>query len=326
MSGSGLVIMSSLVTVVPVLVYIWILWVVDRYEKEPLSLLGSSLLGGAVIAPALTVLVERGLGLPVSVFPTLFQLYPVVQPNLAGAVIEELAKGVVVLGAYHFLRREFDDTLDGIVYGATVGAGFALAESIGFLRDVVPHAATTSFGAGFFLAIFVSGLTHCVFSGLFGASLGYVRETSTSGSARSWIPLAGLVTAVMYHLGYVAAGAAGMAGFTGVTAVLLGLARQAADWAGLVVLALVVLWAWSRERGILRWALADETASGVVTAEDLSALASGRVPWERHLREAIGELAFAKWRAARGLGGGDDVRRQRQRVLALRGMKGSGRP
>ena len=52
MSGAGLLFVSVMITVVPVFIYIWILWVIDRYEKEPLSLLGVALLGGAVVAPA----------------------------------------------------------------------------------------------------------------------------------------------------------------------------------------------------------------------------------------------------------------------------------
>jgi len=40
MSGAGLLLVSAIVTVAPVFIYIWILWVIDRYEKEPISLLG----------------------------------------------------------------------------------------------------------------------------------------------------------------------------------------------------------------------------------------------------------------------------------------------
>ena len=323
MSGAGLLLVSAIITVVPVFIYIWILWVVDRYEKEPISLLGVALLGGAVVAPALTAIVERVLGLSSSIFPALFQIYPVVRPNLAGAVIEELAKGAVILGAYHLLRREFDDTLDGIVYGATVGAGFALAESVSFLREMAPMAASANFDAGFFFAIFMSGLTHCVFGATFGATLGYVRETSPAGGMRLAMPVGGLVAAVLYHVGYVAAGAAGLAGIGGTPGMLLGLGRRVADWAGLVMLAFVVVWAWSRERGILRWGLADETTTGAITADEVSALTGGgRLAGARSLREALAELAFAKWRVSRGFGSEEEVKRQRQRVLQLRSAKG----
>jgi polysaccharide export outer membrane protein len=42
------------------------------------------------------------------------------------------------------LRREFDDTLDGVVFGAVVGAGFALAQALVFVRDLAPVAQIAS--------------------------------------------------------------------------------------------------------------------------------------------------------------------------------------
>lgn len=317
MSGTSLLVASTLITVVPLAIYVTILWLVDRHEKEPLSMLAAAVLGGAVVAPVLTISVERALGIPNSVFPALFQLYPVVQPNLAGAVIEELAKALVVLAAYVALRREFDGTLDGIVYGAAVGAGFALAESVSYLRDLAPLAAQATFGASFFFAIFVSGLTHCVFSALFGASLGYVRETAPPRGARLWIPLVGLAAAALYHLGYVAFGSSALTGSMAGGSALFGVARRLADYAGIVLLGLIVVWAWSRERNVLRWALADEAATGAVSAEDLAGL-RGRGRELRRIREAQAELAFAKWRLSRGIGSAEDVVRQRERVIALR--------
>jgi RsiW-degrading membrane proteinase PrsW (M82 family) len=319
MSGSGLLIAGALITVAPVLLYNWVLWLVDRYEKEPLSMLGASLLGGAVAAPVLTVTIERILGIPTSVFPALFQTYPVLAPNFAGAVIEEAAKAAVILAAFRWLRREFDATLDGVVYGATVGSGFALAESVGYLVDLAPLSAQADLGAGFFAAIFISGLTHCVFSAFFGASLGYVRETSPAPPWHLWIPAGGLAVAALYHVGYVASGAVSQVGVAGFPALLMALSRRASDWSGLVMLAVVVLWAWSRDRAILRWGLSDEAGTGAVAEDDVASLAQGRGPGgPRVLREAMAELAFAKWRAARGRGTVADVERERARVLALR--------
>ncbi|MDR7551336.1 MAG: PrsW family glutamic-type intramembrane protease, partial [Armatimonadota bacterium] len=137
MSGGSLLVAAVLITVVPVLMYVWVLWRVDRYEKEPVSLLGASLVGGALVAPILTSLVEGAAGIPTSVFPALFQRYPMTPPNMGGAIVEELAKAAVVLAVYVILRGEFDNTLDGVVYGATVGAGFALAEAVVYLSDLV---------------------------------------------------------------------------------------------------------------------------------------------------------------------------------------------
>ncbi|MDR7455981.1 MAG: PrsW family glutamic-type intramembrane protease [Armatimonadota bacterium] len=324
MSGTGLLVTAVLVTVVPVLIYLWILWRVDRYEKEPVTLLAVALAGGAVVAPLLTALAQSVLGIPTSIFPALFQIYPFAHPNLAGAVVEELAKGAVILTVYVLVPHEFDNTLDGVVYGATVGAGFALAESVVYLSDLASLAAAANLEAGFFGAILVSGLTHCVFGAIFGAALGYVREASPSGGARWWIPIAGLAAAALYHAGYVAVGAAGLAGVGGLTGLLLGLGRRLADVGGLVLVGVIVAWAWSRERGVLRWALATE-APEVIAPDELEALAQGRMTGDPRLREALAELAFAKWRLARGFGTQEGVTRQRERVRQVRLAQGGSR-
>jgi len=322
MTGTRLLLACALITVAPILVYVCILWFVDRYEKEPASFVGAALLGGAGVAPLLVWLTERLLGISNSIAPASFQAYPFTAPALSGAIVEEIGKGVVVVGAYVLFRREFDGMLDGIAYGAAVGAGFALAEAVSFLAALVSFGGAATFGPGFFFGVFLSGLTQCVFSGIFGASLGYVREASSRGAARTLIPIAGLVAAILYHVGYVAAGAAGQAAVGRVAGTLLLVVRRAGDWAGLVMLGVVIAWALSRERAILRWGLAEEVDSGVITRQELTELQAGRrLAASGALRAALGELAFAKWRAARGTGTEEDIRRWRERVLALRGGK-----
>jgi RsiW-degrading membrane proteinase PrsW (M82 family) len=321
-----LLLTSVLITVVPVFIYLWILWKVDRHEKEPRSLLTAAVVGGAVVAPAIVWIVENVLGAPSSIFPARFQAYGLTPPNMAGAVIEELAKAVVVVFAYVAFKHEYDGTLDGVVYGAAVGAGFALAETVSYLQYLPSLPAGTGFSLGFFVSIFRSGLTHCVFTAIFGAALGYVRETGPTGSARTAIPVAGLVAAILYHVAYVGFAASGQAGVTGGLAVLFALGRTVADWSGIALLALVVLWALGRERDVLQWALADETGSGAMTADDVATLrSSGRLTGAAGLREALGELAFAKWRLSRGRGAEGDVDRWRRRVLELRGARQGGK-
>jgi len=318
MSGSGLLLTSVLITVVPIFIYLWVLWTVDKYEKEPGSLIAAAVLGGAIVAPVLTTVLESTFGVPNSVYPAAFQVFALTPISPAGAIIEEIAKAGIVLAVYLWFRREFDGTLDGIIYGAAVGAGFALAEALTYVRVIPSLPVNAGFGPGFFFGILMSGLTHCVFTGFFGAALGYARETNPQGPGRIGIPVGGLVAAIFYHLAYVGATVAGHAGVGGGIAALLGGLRQVANWSGLALLALVVVWAMGRERDIVQWGLADEASSGVVTAAELAALrASGAMPGGP-LRAALAELAFTKWRAARGNATDDDVKRARQTAQGLR--------
>ena len=75
---------AVLLAVVPSLIYLVVLNAIDRYEKEPWTILLACVGVGAVVAPLMAI----------GVF--------------------------VVLG--RSVRDEFDDILDGVIYGAAVGA------------------------------------------------------------------------------------------------------------------------------------------------------------------------------------------------------------
>src|SRR5207302_1089315 len=51
-------------------------------------------------------------------------------------ILEELAKGLAVLLLFLIMRNEFDDVVDGIVYGAAVGLGFNFLESISYMTNL----------------------------------------------------------------------------------------------------------------------------------------------------------------------------------------------
>jgi hypothetical protein len=80
---------------------------------------------------------------------------------LVGPGVEELLKflGVVVL--YLIARSEFDDVLDGFVYGALVGLGFTLEEDMYyFFTHFVGAAGASDLGGlfeGFFTRVIVGG-------------------------------------------------------------------------------------------------------------------------------------------------------------------------
>ena len=45
-------------------------------------------------------------------------------------IVEEVGKGLGLLLLFVTARRAFDGPVDGVVYGALIGAGFALTENI----------------------------------------------------------------------------------------------------------------------------------------------------------------------------------------------------
>ena len=51
-------------------------------------------------------------------------------------ILEELAKGLAVVLLFLVMRNDFDDVVDGIVYGAAVGLGFNFLESVSYMTNL----------------------------------------------------------------------------------------------------------------------------------------------------------------------------------------------
>lgn len=85
------------------------------------------------------------------------------------AVVEETAKALAFLITIRRREKHFNQVVDGIVYGALVGIGFALAENMYyFWRALDTFSYSSSFLAIFTIRSFGTMLAHTLFTGLFG--------------------------------------------------------------------------------------------------------------------------------------------------------------
>ena len=129
---AGLISAAILVAVflVPVL-YLIYLYEAQVYRDEPATVLGFTLGGGAVIGLVLT-LIERAVYNPYSgVGNPLHSAVNVGAVLFAGLLIPVGQEAVKPLPAL-FLpnRKDFPETVDGLVFGIAAGLGFSLAESL----------------------------------------------------------------------------------------------------------------------------------------------------------------------------------------------------
>jgi RsiW-degrading membrane proteinase PrsW (M82 family) len=292
--------------VVPSLIYLTILNAIDRYEKEPWTILLACLGVGAIVAPAITIAILVILGRPATLPPA---FAPGPQANALTPVIETLVCGVLLLVLVHTVRDEFDDVLDGVIYGAALGAGFGATES--FLY-ALGGTGTLSFETIALLVI--AGLNHAFYMAVFGAIVGWAQRLPRG---QRWTAIVlGLATAVLLHalhdtLPNIFANVLGARDANaGVATRLL---AEVINWLGILTLVVVVIASWRREARILRAELRDEVASGVVSEADYATILSGGArlgrQWRllraqgmgpvRRLRRRYaleGELAFHKWR------------------------------
>src|SRR4051812_21561039 len=88
---------------------------------------------GAVPAILLALILEFGLGLPIKELIPTSEARRITEISLVAPIVEEAVKAIILVALFLFSWREFDDVLDGVIYGAMVGLGFAFAENMLYL-------------------------------------------------------------------------------------------------------------------------------------------------------------------------------------------------
>src|SRR5438093_6667241 len=122
-------------------------------------------------------------------------------------MFEELGKGVAVLLLFLVMRNEFDDVVDGIVYGAAVGLGFNFMETITYMTNL--YAILSPEGSGGIAAGFqwyarqVLGLFmgHATYTALIGAGIGIARQLPSRRQKVIAI-LTGFLVAIAAHFSW----------------------------------------------------------------------------------------------------------------------------
>ena len=248
------IVASVLAALVPTILYTLLVWWADRHEREPLPLLLAVFFWGALPAIAVALLVE---GLQVEA-PAQVLLYvpprAIIAKALLAPVVEEIVKALALLAVATWAAREFDGVLDGIVYGAVVGFGFAMTENVFYFIGAYAEQGWGWWATLVATRAFVFGFNHAFFTACTGIGFG-LAALSRRRVLRWLFPLLGLSAAIFFHtlhnLG---------AEFSDVSLVpfLIGIL---ADWGGFWLLVLIVILTWEQERRWLQVELADEVGA-----------------------------------------------------------------
>jgi protease PrsW len=274
--------------IVTTAVYVVIVWRLDRHEKEPAAMLALAFLWGAVPAVIISVILELA-------FDGMLgdgNVAVVLSDAGLAPVIEESAKGLALLAFLVFSYRELDGALDGIVYGAMIGFGFALTENVFYVMSGVEEDGLAMGVFILFLRTVVFGINHAFFTSLTGLGVGLARLTR-SVPARVVLMSTGWLCAVIFHsvhnLG------ASLADST--TLLSIGLSLLA-DWGGVLMVLLIIVLVWRKEQQWISEELADEVATGLLTAEEYVAMSStaGR---QRLLAKTLREAGMLAYRRLR---------------------------
>jgi RsiW-degrading membrane proteinase PrsW (M82 family) len=283
------------------IVYLWIPWIVDRYDPEPWWCLLLALSWGAVAACGFSAVINttvhvvgdaalgKGFG-------------DVLGACVSAPIVEELFKGMAVFGMFFFLRRQFDGVVDGVIYATFAALGFAAVENVIYYSNAAREGTDVLIGT-----VVVRGVLgpwgHPLYTSMTGIGFGIARETN-----KTWLkwlaPLGGYMFAAFLHSTW------NTAATLSNTLVLLMLPL----WF-LFVLAFfgLVIWLVKRKGKIIRDHLRDEVLMGNLTPWELELVTSpiGRMKATfnygggagRKFIDAAARLALSKWHTGRATQG-----------------------
>jgi RsiW-degrading membrane proteinase PrsW (M82 family) len=269
-----------------------IVYLLDLYEREPIPLLIAAFVWGAVAATTLAAIGNAGWGIVVArvAGPEFASRWTAA---LTAPFVEETLKGVGVVLIVLIARDEVDDVMDGFVYGALCGLGFAVVEDV-FYFFAVFGGDVGGVLQGFFVRVIASGFySHVLYTGLVGMAVGILvtrrDERSLRERARPAALLAG--AAVLGHflwnspiLEFFPAHP-----WDGAEWLLIPLATAVKGLPLLLFVVVAVRLAHARERRWLHTTLTGEFEDDAVTPEELAILESPKA--RRHARRAMRERA-----------------------------------
>jgi RsiW-degrading membrane proteinase PrsW (M82 family) len=317
--GLSIVATGTLLALVPLAIVLLAIRWVDRWEPEPRWALWFAFLWGAAVSVAIALVVDLG----VQLFAALSGPAGATGDEAIGAVVqapivEELAKGVGILLVYAFSRSHFDGPVDGLVYAATVAAGFAFTENILYFGVALIEGGAGELGTTFLVRGIFSPFAHVLFTACTGIAIGIAASRGGGPRVIGWF-LLGLVAAILLHAFW-----NGSLAFA--DAFALYFTVQVPIFIAAIVLTILLR---RREQAVTRRRLAEYAAAGWFNADEVAGLSTpaGRraaLAWARaqhpprtaEVKRFIADatrLAFTRNALATGRG---DVRRfEDERVL-----------
>ena len=271
----------------------------DRNHKEPWRLVLVAAAWGAIVATSLVVWGE-------TVWEQSAQHALVPGPGLdtslafMAGILEELSKGIAVLLLFLVMRNEFDDVVDGIVYGAAVGLGFNYLESISYMTNVYSIFAPEGAGgvaAGVqwygrqVLGLFFG---HATYTAFIGAGVGIARQLPNLRQKVIAI-VAGFIVAIAGHFAWDAWAALFPIDTTVFVIVEIHLRTLILEGPFTAALIALLIFGIRYEGQNLREQLQKEaaTGNGAILPEEVPILAS---PWQR-LRQRLQAMSRQGFRA-----------------------------
>jgi len=266
---------SAIAAILPMLIYLVIIWRNDRYDREPLGLVLQNYLWGGLGAIFFAIIGSSLIYYLLSFFvPNQIQLERT-EVIIIAPFVEEITKGLFLLLV--FSNKKFDNVTDGIVYGGAIGLGFGMTENFLYF---IAYGGTT-FSAWITIVIIrtlFSGVMHCAATAIFGAFLGYAKFKNIF--YKITFPPIGLFIAMFIHFAWnysVSFESTTLIGFIFV-------------FFTVIIFAIVLSVAIFSERRMIYQELLEEAMNGLIPANHLDILNSSKRKKSGWVDESIRKL------------------------------------
>ncbi len=316
--GTGFVplLIGFVLATLPVPIYVALALWIDRFEPEPPWTLAIAFFWGALVAIFMAFVLNTLGG---SIVGALLgdNVGEVFAAVVSAPIVEETSKALVLFALFYWNRDEFDGVIDGIVYAAMVGLGFAMTENIQYYGGAAREGNVA-------LIVMLRGAlapySHPLFTSMTGIGLGLASQ-SNNRAVKICAPLAGLFVAMSLH------------GLWNLSASINGLLYFAVYFFIMVpvfiALLVTIYYALRREGRLVREHLLCDLQQGFFTPQEYECLCSvrgrmgaswqawrvgGLTLWRVRARfnSTASELAFHRARVARGLAAQDETARLRE--------------
>lgn len=285
-------VVAVVLSFVPALFYAFVIYWLDRYEKEPRMLLGGAFFWGAIVATIGAIIASMVLQAGILMITGSETLTDVSGTTIIAPVVEETLKGLAVAIIFLLFRHEFDSILDGIVYASITALGFAATENVLYLyfQGYVEGDGWSGLLALFVLRVLLGGWNHAVYTAFIGIGLALAR-LSRRGCVRFIAPFAGWVVAMIVHAVHNT-----MAVFLGAQPSLSKLAAiLLVDWLSWLVMFAIIIWAIVREKRWITTYLREEVSQGIITQKQFD---TARSSWSQTLAR-LGSLSKGRYGVTR---------------------------
>lgn len=290
---------------VPMFFFAYLLYWLDRYEKEPIPLLIGVFTWGMVVAAGGAYVLNTLFGITVFTVTGSEAASNLATGSISAPFIEEGLKGMAVLLVFLIFRREFDSILDGIIYAGIAALGFAATENSLYIWRGYAAGGWEGLYQLVMIRVILVGWQHPFYTAFTGIGLAIARTN------RAWLikiigPLVGYGLAIFAHS--VHNTLAGIPILGDLTCFL----GSFLDWSGVFFMFLIILWSTQNERRHLIHHLREEAQLGLISPAQyrtacsawaqafarFSSLFTGRLLTTSRFYQVCGELAHKKQQLA----------------------------